>query len=193
MHRKEMIFIMKKIIALLAVVALVVCCFAMTVNAANESPETSGPVKVVSARYPSGTNANLKLVKKPSSTSSDFKPQGNDVIIGQYTVENGSAAKDEPVTITANIAGVKTSSEVTVLAKKADGTIDTIKATVTADGVVEVVLNDVYAELAFVVDKQTASAIGVSDKTGDVTTPIVMVVLLFSVLGMTVSYRKVRA
>ena len=189
--RKETVIFMKKIISLLLAIVLVVGCSALVVSAA-PSPEVDDIVKIIEAKDKDGKTVEIILTKS-EKTDDALKPTDNDeASMGQYDVEI-KGTPEYPVTVKAKVDGVKTTSEVYILTKKADGTIDKIIATVIGEGQIEFKLDSACTILSVIADKKTATDVGTSDKTGDMTTPVVMVVLLASVVGMAVSVKKIKA
>ena len=182
---------MKKIISLLVALILVVGCSAFAVSAA-PSPEVDDIVSIVEAKDKDGNKVEIVLTKS-DKVDDDLKPTETDeAVMGQYDVEI-KGTPEYPVTVKAKVAGVKTTSEVYVLVKNADGTVDKIIATVTGEGEIEFKLDSACKILSVVADKKTATDVGTSDKTGDATSSVAMTVLLFSVVGMAVSVKKIKA
>lgn len=183
---------MKKIISVLVAFILVVCGFAFTVNA-EPSPEVDGVISILDIIDNKGNRARIRLIEiDTNKMDDDLKPESKEeATLAQYDVEI-EGTPEYPVTITAEIKGVKTTSTVYVLAKKADGTVEKIAAAVKAEGKVEFVLKGDYARLSVIVDKKTATSIGVSDKTGDNSTAVVMNILGLAALLAVVSAKKVK-
>ena len=182
---------MKKIISLLLAVVLVVGCSALVVSAA-PSPEVDDIVTIIEAKDKDGKTVEIILTKS-EKTDDALKPTEDDeASMGQYDVEI-KGTPEYPVTVKAKVEGVKTTSEVYILTKKADGTVDKIIATVIGEGQIEFKLDSDCTILSVIADKKTATDVGTSDKTGDMTTPVVMVILMASVVGMAVSVKKIKA
>ena len=182
---------MKKIISVLVALILVIGCTALTATAA-PSPAVEDVVTIIGVKDNTGNKAGLNLVKlddmveelKPSSTQ--------EAVIGQYGVKVEGTPK-YPLTVEAEIVGVKTTSTVYVLAQKSDGTVKKIEATVTKTGKIEFEIEEEFVNLSVVTDKQTATNIGVSDKTGDSVNTVVMSVLFLAVAVAVISAKKVNA
>ena len=184
---------MKKILSVFVALILVVCGFAFSVSAA-PSPEVDGVISIIDILDNKGNKASIELVEiEKNKIDTTIKPTGKDeTTIGQYEVKV-TGTPEYPVKVTAEIKVVKSTSTVYILAKKADGTIEKIAATVKADGKVEFALKEGYSVLSVVVDKKTATSIGVSDKTGDNSTLAVMGLLCAAVSLAVVSAKKVKA
>lgn len=184
---------MKKIISVLVALILVVSGFAFTVSAA-PSPEVKDVITIVDILDEEGEKASVELIETTFDKLDDIlKPDNKDEsVIGQYTVKVIGAVKNKVKVIT-EIMGVKSTSTVYILAKKADGTVVKIPAVVTADGKVEFELDPGFEMLSVVVDKETAMNIGVSDKTGDNSFAIVMAILGLAMATAVVSVKKIKA
>ena len=184
---------MKKIISVLVALIIVLCGFAFSVNAA-PSPEVDGVITIIDILDNEGNKAGIELVEiEKNKIDTTIKPTSkNETTITQYEVKIVGSPK-YPVNILAEIKGVKSTSTVYILAKRADGTIEKIPATVKGDGKVELSLKEDYKILSVVVDKKTATSIGVSDKTGDNSTVVIMGVLCTAVALAVVSAKKVKA
>ena len=181
---------MKKIVSLLVAVLLIAGCACISAVAA--SPEKNDVVESISAVDNNGSNVSVTLVKS-EKVDKKLQPTANDeVMVSQYDFEI-EGNPEYPLTITMKVAGVKKNSKVYLLASDEDGNVEKIEVKITDDGLVEFTIDKNYANLAIITDKQTAKAIGVSDKTGDSVTPAVMTVLLIAVCALAVSVKKVKA
>ncbi len=184
---------MKKILSVLVALILVVSGFAFTASAA-PSPEVKDVITIVDILDEEGKKAEVELVEIIlEKLEEELKPTDKDVsVIGQFTVKVIGEIQNK-VKVIAEIVGVKSTSTVYIMAKKADGTVVKIPAVVKADGKVEFELEKGVEMLSVVVDKETATNIGVSDKTGDNSFAIVMTVLGLAIAAAVVSAKKVKA
>ncbi|MBO5021190.1 MAG: hypothetical protein J6D52_11050 [Clostridia bacterium] len=184
---------MKKIISVLVALILVVSGFAFTVSAA-PSPEVKDVITIVDILDEEGEKAAVELIEIAFEKLEEIlKPADkNESVIGQYTVKVIGAIKNK-VKVIPEIMGVKSTSTVYILAKKADGTVIKIPAVVTAEGKVEFELEEGIEMLSVVVDKETATNIGVSDKTGDNSYALVMAILGLAMATAVVSVKKIKA
>lgn len=162
---KGKVIIMKKIISLLVALILVIGCTVVCVSAA-PSPEIKDLVTLVGVKDSEGKDASATF-NKLTDTDSALKPSNaNEVGIGQFEFKTPDDAK-YPLTATFEVPGVKSSSTIYVLAKKADNTVEKIAAKVIADGKIEIEFKEAYVAIGVIADKQTATNVGVSDKTGN--------------------------
>lgn len=184
---------MKKFLSVLVALILVVSGFAFTVSAA-PSPEVKDVITIVDILDEEGQKAAVELIQITFDKLDDLlKPTDkNESVIGQYTIKVIGTIKGK-IKVIAEIVGVKSTSTVYIMAKKADGTVVKIPAVVTADGKVEFELEEGLEMLSVVVDKETATNIGVSDKTGDNSFAIVMAVLGLAMATAVVSAKKIKA
>ena len=184
---------MKKFLSVLVALILVVSGFAFTVSAA-PSPEVKDVIAIVDILDEEGQKAAIELIQITFDKLDDLlKPTDkNETVIGQYTIKVIGAIKGK-LKVVAEIMGVKSTSTVYIMAKKADGTVVKIPATVVADGKVEFELEEGLEMLSVVVDKETATNIGVSDKTGDNSFAIVMAILGLAMATAVVSAKKIKA
>ncbi len=181
---------MKKIFAVLVALILVIGCSAIAVSAA-PSPEVKDLIKVIDATDADGNPVTVKLVKL-EETIKELKPTSKDeATIGQYEIEIEGTPK-YPVTVNAEIAGIKTSSSVYALVKKADGSVEKVAVSVAENGKIKFELKAGYNYISFITDKKTATDIGVSDKTGDNTSTAVMAVLCLAIATAAVSVKKIK-
>lgn len=181
---------MKKIFSLVAALIFVVGCISMPVSAAL-SPEVDGIISKISVKDNKSQSVSVEL-KKPAKTIDALKPSSkDDALISQYelTVEGNP---EFPLTFTANIAGVKTTSKVYILAQEEDGSVQYIEAKVISDGVIEFKLDKRYKFIAVLGDKVTATRIGVSDKTGDTLTTVAALALVASMAVAALSLKKIK-
>ncbi len=184
---------MKKILSILVALILVVSGFAFTVSA-DPSPEVDDVINIVDILDQAGNKASVELIKIDfNKLDKSLKPTNkNESVIGQYTVKVTGDIKND-VKVFAEIMGVKKSSTVYILAKKADGSVIKISAVITAEGKVEFNLDPTVKMLSVIVDKETATNIGVSDKTGDNSFAIVVAVLGLAMAAAVVSVKKIKA
>lgn len=191
--RKETVIIMKKIISVLVALILVVCGFAFTANA-EPSPEVEGVISIIDIIDSKGNKPSIEFIEIESGKlDKDLKPDSKDeATLAQYEVKT-TGTPEYPVTVTLGIKGVKSTSTVYILVKKADGTIAKVPAVVKENGKVEFTLEEGLEKLSIIVDKKTATSIGVSDKTGDSSTVAVMGILCVAIAAAVVSAKKVKA
>ncbi len=182
---------MKKIFSILVAVILVASCFALTVGAA-PSPEVEDVVVIVGAKDNEGKDTEIEIVEKEQIGDSVKPDSAEEVVIGQYEINVDKDTK-YPLFVDAQIAGVKTDSDVYIIAEKQDGTIEKIAVQVVANGKIKFELKEAYKSIAFIADKKTATNIGTSDKTGDNASAVVMVALGLAVAAAVVSAKKVTA
>lgn len=182
---------MKKIISLFAVAILIAGCICLPVSAAVASPEVDGVISKVTVTDQNAQTVSVKL-NKPAKPITTLKPASkDDALISQYQlVVNGNP--QYPLTFTVDIAGVNSTSKVYILAEEEDGTVQYIEATVIADGKLQFKLDKKYKFIAVLGDKKTATRIGVSEKTSDVTTGVVAFALVVSMAAVAVSIKKVK-
>ena len=133
---------MKKIISIALCLAFALGCMIIPVSAATLSPEVNDIITSMSA-------GNVDLEWGKMGSASEFKAEGkNDTCIAQRSFLVGEGAT-YPLTVTANITGVKTTSDVYVLVRTASGD-EKLTAKVTADGVVTFTLTKAATAIAFV-------------------------------------------
>ncbi len=181
----------EKIISLLVVLILVISCPALVVSVA-PSPEVDDIVSVIEATDKGGKRVSIVLTKS-DTVDNELKPTNTEeALMGQYDVEI-KGSPEYPVTVRARMAGVKTTSKVYILTKEADGTVNKVIATVTAEDQIEFKLDSDCKVLAVIADKKTATNIGTSDKTDDSTFSAVMTVLCLAVVVGAVSVKRIKA
>ncbi len=184
---------MKKIISLLVALILVIGCSFLSVSAA-PSPEVEGVVIIIGINDKDGNKASIELIElEKEQMKEELKPESKEETnLVQYDVKVEGAPK-YPAVVSAEIKGLKTTSTAYVLVQKKDGTIQKVDVKIVADGKVEFIIEEDYEKLSVIVDKQTATSIGVSDKTGDNTMFTVLGVLSVALLAAVVSIKKIRA
>lgn len=133
---------MKKIISITLCLLFALGCMIIPVSAATLSPEANDIITSMSA-------GNVDLEWGKMGSASEFKADGkNDTFIAQRSFLVGEGAT-YPLTVTANITGVKTTSDVYVLVRTASGD-EKLAAKVTSDGVVTFTLTKAATAIAFV-------------------------------------------
>lgn len=134
---------MKKIISIALCLAFALGCMIIPVSAETTlSPEVNDIITAMSA-----DNVNLEWGKMGSA--SEFKAEGEkDTIIAQRSFLVGEGAT-YPLTVTANITGVKATSRVYVLVRTASGD-KKLDAKVVSDGVVTFTLTEAATAISFV-------------------------------------------
>ena len=133
---------MKKIISIALCLVFALGCMIIPVSAATLSPEANDIITAMSA-----DNVNLEWGKMGSA--SEFKAEGEkDTIIAQRSFLVGEGAT-YPLTVTANITGVKATSNVYVLVRTASGD-EKLAAKVVSDGVVTFTLTKPATAISFV-------------------------------------------
>ena len=133
---------MKKIISIALCLVFALGCMIIPVSAATLSPEANDIITAMTA-----DNVNIEWGKMGSA--SEFKAEGEkDTIIAQrsFLVEDGATY---PLTVTANITGVKATSIVYVLVRTASGD-KKLDAKVVSDGVVTFTLTEAATAISFV-------------------------------------------
>ena len=163
---------MKKIISLIIAFVFIFSCATLTVGAVNPSPEVDDVISNIGATDVNNNKVSVNFIRRDELIE-DLKPvDADDKIVAQYDVTIEGTPK-YPITVTVDVAGVKKNTKIYILAKDEDGSVQLIDATVIADGKVKFVLDKYYSVISFVTDKETATHIGESDKTGDNTTATV--------------------
>ena len=133
---------MKKIISVALCLIFALGCMIIPVSAATLSPEANDIITSMSAG-----NVNIEWGKMGSASA--FKAEGkNDTFIAQRSLSIGEGAT-YPLSVTAKITGIKTTSEVYVLVRTASGD-EKLAAKVTSDGVVTFSLTKAATAIAFV-------------------------------------------
>ena len=133
---------MKKIISITLCLLFALGCMIIPVSAATLSPEANDIITSMSA-------GKVDLEWGKMGSASEFKADGkNDTFIAQRSFLVGEGAT-YPLTVTANITGVKTTSDVYVLVRTASGD-EKLAAKVTSDGVVTFTLTKAATAIAFV-------------------------------------------
>ena len=133
---------MKKIISVALCLIFALGCMIIPVSAATLSPEANDIITSMSA-------GNVELEWGKMGSASAFKAVGkNDTFIAQRSLLIGEGAT-YPLSVTAKITGVKTTSDVYVLVRTASGD-EKLAAKVTADGVVTFSLTKAATAIAFV-------------------------------------------
>lgn len=133
---------MKKIISVALCLIFALGCMIIPVSAATLSPEANDIITSMSA-------GNVELEWGKMGSASAFKAEGkNDTFIAQRSFLVGKGAT-YPLSVTAKITGVKTTSDVYVLVRTASGD-EKLAAKVTADGVVTFSLTNAATAIAFV-------------------------------------------
>lgn len=180
---------MKKIIALLSVVVLVFAFSGLTVGA-EPSPQTDDIISEYEVIDTDGNKVDAEI-EKTKDKDKDFKPDGDDVIIGYYELKNIDKNAKYPVTVKVKVAGIKKNTGVYILVKDSAGNIKKIVGTVSSDGLIDFSLDQYYQYFCIVTDKKTATSLGVSDKTGDLSTAVAGMTLCLSLAFVAVAYKKV--
>ena len=133
---------MKKIISVALCLIFALGCMIIPVSAATLSPEANDIITSMSA-------GNVELEWGKMGSASAFKAVGkNDTFIAQRSLLIGEGAT-YPLSVTAKITGVKTTSDVYVLVRTASGD-EKLAAKVTADDVVTFSLTKAATAIAFV-------------------------------------------
>lgn len=181
---------MKKILSLGLGLILILSCVVLPVSAATPSPEVKDVISSVEAEQSDGSKVEIKL-EKADKIDEDLKPESSEEkVVTQTNVTVSSTAK-YPLTLKVKIAGVKTTSKMYVLAKDDAGAVKKLEVKIISDGVISLTLDKYYAALAFVADIETATNIGTSDKTGNVTIPAVAMVMVASAAAIVFAKKKV--
>lgn len=180
---------MKKLLAVLLTMVLVVSGGLIGVSAANDSPEAEGVISGSQAQDATGNKVEIKFEKIDGKVIKDFadeldnlkKETGNNdlKVVDQFKVEINGKPK-YPVDIVLDVLGVSKSSKAFILVETADGNIKAIEVTV-KKGKLSFTITENIKKLAIVVDKKTAQNVEdendvKSPQTSDYTTvPFVMV------------------
>lgn len=166
----------KKIIALVMVMTMV---FAISgVALAVPSPggstvvDTSSNVTSISI----STVSDSARADLQAAAVEAFGATGTETLLVVDLTVNRAPGATGPVTVSLNVGGVKLGDTIYVVHQKADGSIEIVRATVTADGVVQFTLSS-FSPISII--KVAAGAPGPKmPKTGDNTTAVPMVMLL---------------
>ena len=133
---------MKKIISVALCLIFALGCMIIPVSAATLSPEENDIITSMSA-------GNVDLEWGKMGSAAEFKAEGKkDTFIAQRSFLAGEGAT-YPLTITANITGVKATSDVYVLVRTASGD-EKLTAKVVSDGVVTFTLTKPATAISFV-------------------------------------------
>ena len=133
---------MKKFISVALCLIFALGCMIIPVSAATLSPEANDVITSMSA-------GNVDLEWGKMGSAAEFKAEGKkDTFIAQRSFLAGEGAT-YPLTITANITGVKATSDVYVLVRTASGD-EKLTAKVVSDGVVTFTLTKPASAISFV-------------------------------------------
>lgn len=133
---------MKKFISVALCLIFALGCMIIPVSAATLSPEANDVITSMSA-------GNVDLEWGKMGSAAEFKAEGkNDTFIAQRSFLVGEGAT-YPLTVTANITGVKATSDVYVLVRTASGD-EKLTAKVVSDGVVTFTLTKPATAISFV-------------------------------------------
>lgn len=183
---------MKKSISLVLSLIFVLSCIVLPVSAFTPSPEKGDFITVIEATQPDDSSKITIRLRKADKVDEDFKPSSSDEkIISQASIELPDGIT-YPLQVKVKMDGIKTTSKIYALVKEAGEAIKKIEVTVLEDGVISFTLDKNYASIAFVADTKTATQMGVSDKTGDVATPAIALVLMASVAVVFLAKKKIQ-
>lgn len=182
---------MKKSISLVLSLIFVLSCIVLPASAFTPSPEKGDFITVIEATQPDSSKITMRL-QKADKVDEDFKPTSSDEkIISQASIELPGEVT-YPLQVKVKMDGIKTTSKIYALVKEAGEAIKKIEVTVLEDGVISFTLDKKYASIAFVADTKTATQMGVSDKTGDVATSAIALVLMASAAVVFLAKKKIQ-
>lgn len=194
---------MKKALAFLLTVILVLGCTAISVSAA-KSPTANGVVSDITATDKGSKPVDFQLIRIEGKVLSEFAEglkelkedtgKTNLKIVDQYKIVSGDA--EYPITVELGVLGVKSDSTVYILVTDDKGNVEKIEATA-KDSKITFTLDKKYAKLAIVVDTKTATEVEnlnktESPKTGDATQVLALVTFL-SVISAAYAFKKIKA
>lgn len=198
---------MKKTLAILLTVVMAFTCLSTFASAATDSPEAKGVIASATAK--DKDNKEVKITISPAKSTVDFSSSlailktdanKNDLKVVDQREVTAPAGTVFPITITFNVIGVTSNSVAYFLHKKADGTVEQIKA-ITGKDTMTGTFNSL-SPVALVVDNSTAAAVEVAATTSDATspktasdvaTPIAMALVCACAVIAGISVKKIKA
>lgn len=185
---------MKKILAILLTVVLVVSAFTTTTFATISPEKSEGIITDATGTDADGNDWELKVIDINKSTTEYEKIIGNDEKITDHKeiilIGNGNPKFPMDITFTAN--GIKPTTEGYILFKEANGNIIKIEATM-GDGIIKATFPALGEFVLVLKEKTSSTEPPKSDQTSDNFTPIAFTLLLAGIAVSLVSIKKIRS
>lgn len=195
---------MKKILAVLLTMVLVLAMGTMAVSAADASPEVNGIISGTEIKDADSKDVEIDFEKIDGKVTTDFQEGLKDLkkesgdnnlkVVAQYDVKTEGTPK-YPVSVTLDVLGVSDSSKVYVMVQEGSN-VKAIETTV-VNGKITFKVENAISKIAIVVDKATAANVEkennvLSPQTGDFSVMVAVMGVLAAVAAGFV-FKKVKA